>query len=143
MTRSGARLCSVAAALAVVGERWALLALREIFYGVRRFDAITRNTGAPRDILSARLKSLVEHGVLERVSYSDHPPRYEYRLTEPGRDLRPVLLSLMKWGDRYLVDEPPVVWEHDCGADLDPTLACRSCGEEVEGRDLSPRFSAF
>jgi DNA-binding HxlR family transcriptional regulator len=138
----GARVCSVAAALAVVGERWSLLALREVFYGVRRFDAIARNTGAPRDILSARLKALVEHGVLERVRYNDHPPRYEYRLTGKGRDLRPVLLSLMKWGDRYLLGEPPVVWEHHCGADLDPTLVCRSCGEEVTGRDLSPRFSA-
>jgi DNA-binding HxlR family transcriptional regulator len=135
-------VCSVAAGLAVVGERWSLLALREVFYGVRRFDAIARNTGAPRDILSARLKGLIEHGVLERSPYSDRPPRYEYRLTDKGRDLRPVLLALMKWADRHVMAEPPVVWEHECGADLDPTLVCRSCGEEVTGRDLAPRFSS-
>ncbi|HTF52807.1 MAG TPA: helix-turn-helix domain-containing protein, partial [Pseudonocardia sp.] len=79
------RECSIANALAVIGERWSLLALREVFFGVRRFDQIQRNTGASRDILAARLRTLVEHGVLRKVQYEQHPPRYEYVLTEAGQ----------------------------------------------------------
>ncbi|MEV7007881.1 helix-turn-helix domain-containing protein [Streptosporangium sp. NPDC051022] len=134
------RQCSVADALGVVGEKHSLLVLREVFFGVRRFDAMVRNIGAPRDILAARLRHLVEAGVLEKVPYSERPPRFEYHLTDAGQDLRPVLLALMKWGDRYLADRPPIVWEHSCGADLDPVIVCRACGQEPAAGSLTPHF---
>jgi DNA-binding HxlR family transcriptional regulator len=133
------RECSIANALSIVGERWSLLALREVFFDVRRFDAIARNTGASRDILAARLRKLVETGLLERRQYEEHPPRYEYVLTEAGRGLHGVLMSLMAWGDRYVTEgEPPTVWEHECGAVLEPRTVCAHCGETVTGRSLKP-----
>jgi len=136
-----ARPCSIADTLGVIGEKYSLLVLREIFYGVRRFDAITRNIGAPRDVLAARLRHLVEAGVLEKVPYSERPPRFEYRPTAAGRELRPVLLMLMDWGDRHLADHPPVVFQHTCGADLQPIVVCRACGHETSSRSLTPHFT--
>jgi DNA-binding HxlR family transcriptional regulator len=135
------RTCSVARTLDVVGEKWALLAIREVFLGCRRFEEMVRNTAAPRDTLAARLKTLVEHGVLARRQYSEHPPRDEYILTDAGRDLYPVILGLLQWGDRHLADEagPPMTLEHHCGAALDPVMVCRACGESVDARDVSRR----
>lgn len=127
------RECSIANALEVVGEKWSLLAMREVFWGVRRFDQIARNTGASRDILAARLRKLVEVGLLDRVPYEEHPPRYEYVLTEAGRGLHAVLLTLMDWGDRYVTQgEPPTVWQHDCGQVLAPQVTCAHCARPVE-----------
>jgi DNA-binding HxlR family transcriptional regulator len=132
------RACSIARTLELIGEKWALLALREVFLGVRRFDAIQANTGAPRDILSARLRKLTAGGLLERRQYQERPARFEYRLTQAGRELLPVLLTLMQWGDRHLADgHPPLTYRHRCGADLDPVLVCGACGEPVERRDLT------
>src|ERR1051326_4581484 len=91
------RACSIARTLEIVGEKWALLAVREIFLGNRKFDEMVRNTGAPRDTMAARLRVLVAAGILERRQYSEHPPRHEYRLTPAGRDLYPVILTLMRW----------------------------------------------
>jgi DNA-binding HxlR family transcriptional regulator len=127
------RECSVARALEIVGEKWALLAVREIFLGNRKFDEMVRNTGAPRDTMAARLRVLVAAGILERRQYSEHPPRHEYRLTQAGRDLYPVILTLMRWGDKYLAPEdgPPMVLEHKCGERLSAQLVCESCGEPV------------
>jgi DNA-binding HxlR family transcriptional regulator len=95
------RVCSIARALELVGDRWSLLVLREINFGVRRFNDIRRNTGAPRDTLTTRLRELEEHGVIERRRYSEHPPRDEYVLTEAGNAITPVLRSLRQWGDRF------------------------------------------
>jgi DNA-binding HxlR family transcriptional regulator len=106
---------------------------------VRRFEEIQRNTGAARNILSDRLRTLVEHGTLERRQYQDRPPRFEYRLTEKGLDLYPVLIALMQWGDTHASDEtgPPVVLEHrSCGHRTTPTLACSECGEALTARDM-------
>ncbi len=126
------RNCSIANALAVVGERWSLLALREVMFGVHRFDQIARNTGASRDILTTRLRGLVAAGVLERRQYETRPPRFEYVLTESGRALNTVLLALMEWGDRYVTEgEPPTVWRHECGAELHSRTVCAACGEDV------------
>ncbi|MCW2864396.1 MAG: HxlR family transcriptional regulator [Actinoallomurus sp.] len=136
------RPCSVANTLSVIGEKYSLLVLREVFFGVRRFNDIARNTGAPRDVLTARLNHLVEAGVLEKVPYSERPLRHKYVPTEAGRELQGVLLTLMAWGDRHLSDRPPVVFEHSCGADLDPMVVCRDCGEKVGPRSLTPRFQA-
>ncbi|MGY0235144.1 winged helix-turn-helix transcriptional regulator [Longispora urticae] len=125
------RPCSVAAALQLLGEKWALLAVREITYGNHRFVDIVRNTGAPRDRMAARLRGLVEAGILERRQYSERPERHEYLLTEAGAELRPVMLALLSWGDKWLADTPPVTVEHACGQLLDPVTTCRACGEEV------------
>jgi len=139
MARTG-RECSIANALAVIGERWTLLALREVMLGVRRFDQIVRNTGASRDILAARLRKLVEHGVLEKRQYELHPPRYEYVPTEAGRALQPILLNLMEWGDRYVTECPaPTVLEHTCGAELHPRTVCAHCGQPVAAENIRPR----
>jgi DNA-binding HxlR family transcriptional regulator len=125
------RPCSIAAALAVVGERWALLAIREISFGNYRFDQIARNTGAARDILTARLRSLEDAGVIYRRRYREHPPRFEYHLTEAGKGLRPALNALRVWGDRWIVEEPPVVVTHSCGHPLDEVSVCGHCGNPV------------
>jgi DNA-binding HxlR family transcriptional regulator len=133
------RPCSVAAALSLVGEKWSLLAVREISFGNKRFDEIARNTGAPRDRLTARLRALESAGVVERHRYSEHPPRYEYELTEAGRELRVVLQALRAWGDKWAVDTPPSTFTHSCGHDLDVELTCRHCGQEVRGDSLKLR----
>jgi DNA-binding HxlR family transcriptional regulator len=127
------RVCSVARTLEVVGEKWALLAVREVFLGDRRFDEIVRRTGAPRDTMAARLRALVAAGILERRLYSEHPARYEYHLTQAGRDLYPVILTLMHWGDTHLAgdDGPPLVLEHACGRRLEALVVCEACREPV------------
>jgi DNA-binding HxlR family transcriptional regulator len=133
------RPCSVAAALNLIGEKWALLAVREIAFGNKRFDAIARNTGAPRDRLAARLRALEAGGVVTRRQYSEHPPRYEYELTEAGQELRGVLTALRGWGDKWMVDSPPTVFDHVCGHELDPAVVCRHCGAEIYPGDLTVR----
>jgi DNA-binding HxlR family transcriptional regulator len=102
------RPCPIAAALELVGERWALLIVREIALGANRFSAIVRGTGAPRDRIAARLRTLEEAGVVTRVPYQTAPPRDEYRLTESGRGLLPVLDALLAWGADHAVasDDP-------------------------------------
>ncbi|MET9952739.1 helix-turn-helix domain-containing protein [Streptomyces sp. NPDC006339] len=141
--KAAPRPCSIADTLALVGEKYSLLVLREVSLGVHRFDRIARNTGAPRDILTARLKRLVEAGILEKVAYSERPPRYEYRATPAGRELGPVLMTLMAWGDRHLhPDDRPVVLEHRCGAVLSPRVVCASCGEEADRASLTTHVRA-
>ncbi|MFD0277526.1 winged helix-turn-helix transcriptional regulator [Kitasatospora sp. NPDC127111] len=134
------RPCSIAAALHVVGEKWALLAVRELLYGNHRFDRIARNTGAPRDRLTARLRALEEAGVVERRAYSERPPRFEYHLTEAGRDLVPLTQALLSWGDRWVQTEPPVGLRHTPDGHpphpYDPAWVCRTCGEEGNRADL-------
>src|ERR1700743_3122140 len=104
------RICSIADALEVVGERWSLLVLREISFGVHRFTDIQVNTGAPREPLALRLRKLEEAGVIERRQYSDHPPRDEYLLTPAGRELTPVLTALREWGERHVTPAPANAW---------------------------------
>jgi DNA-binding HxlR family transcriptional regulator len=120
------RPCPIAASLEVVGERWSLLVVREVALGNHRFSEIARGTGAPRDRLSARLRTLVAAGVLE------HRPDGGYHLTEAGRDLVPALQALLQWGNRWLAEEPPVVLEH-AGHRVDAEWVCRVCGEPVAG----------
>ncbi|MEV4447460.1 winged helix-turn-helix transcriptional regulator [Streptomyces mirabilis] len=134
-----ARPCSIADTLAVVGEKYSLLVLREVSLGATRFDQLVRNIGAPRDVLTARLKRLVDAGVLEKVEYSDRPKRYEYRPTQAGLELEPVLHTLMAWGDRHLQKGGfrPMVLEHTCGHELVPQVVCRECGEVVEHGHLT------
>ncbi|WP_338675245.1 helix-turn-helix domain-containing protein [Streptomyces sp. SCSIO 30461] len=136
------RPCSIAATLAVVGEKYALLVLREVLLGVRRFDRIARNTGAPRDVLTARLRRLVEAGVLEKVPYSERPLRHEYVPTDAGLELQPVLLALMDWGDRHLSEHPPTVLVHECGEELGPVVVCAGCGAAATPDSLTARVEA-
>ncbi|WP_255621759.1 helix-turn-helix domain-containing protein [Pseudonocardia sp. DSM 110487] len=127
----GVRPCSLAGALEVLGERWSLLALREIGYGVHRFARIAGYTGVSRDILADRLRKLEAAGVVERRLYSEHPPRHEYHFTEAGRELFPVMLALSLWGDRWAVDTPALTRRHSCGQPLQVDLLCHHCGRPV------------
>ncbi len=128
--------CSVAGTLAVVGEKWSLLVLREAFLGVRRFADFQLALGAPKAVLTDRLATLVREGVLCRVPYQDEGARqrHEYRLTDKGRDLYPTLVALMQWGDRHLAGgPPPLAVEHaGCGAPVRVALVCDE-GHEVAG----------
>jgi DNA-binding HxlR family transcriptional regulator len=103
----GPRICPIADALELVGDRYALLILRELAFGVRRFSDIRRNTGAPRETLSARLRKLEDTGLIARRRYSEHPPRDEYVPTDAGRAITPVLQSLRRWGEQYAPARPP------------------------------------
>jgi len=136
------RPCSIAAALTVLGEKWSLLVVRELALGVHRFDRIQQNTGAPRDILTSRLRRLEAAGVLEKRLYQERPPRHEYRLTESGNELRPILLSIAQWGDRWASPPRVTTWVHSCGGEADVVHTCRACGEEITGRDLTARYAA-
>jgi DNA-binding HxlR family transcriptional regulator len=140
MSTAEPRVCSIARTLDIVGEKWALLAIREVFLGNRRFDEMVHRTGAPRDTLAARLRTLTGAGILERRPYSEHPARYEYHLTKAGRDLYPVIITLMHWGDRYLAgqDGPPLVLEHDCGHQLTAQVICEACGEPLRAGHTRP-----
>ncbi|WP_307786212.1 helix-turn-helix domain-containing protein [Rathayibacter sp. SD072] len=132
------RACPIAAGLEVLGERWSLLVLREIAFGEHRFDRIRAFTGAPRDVLTARLRTLEGHGVIERVAYSERPPRFEYRFTEAGRDAVPVLIALASWGERWARGPSAVQpYRHRCGARLDPVLHCAECGERMDADSVS------
>ena len=129
--------CPVAGTLEVVGERWTLLVLRDVFLGIRRFDDIQRDLGIARNVLQARLECLVDEGVLVKRPYQERPLRCEYRLTEKGADLWPVLVALLQWGDRYTITgERPMVLQHrGCGGELDDRRRCTSCGVDVTVND--------
>lgn len=132
------QVCSIASALEVVGERWSLLIVREVFLGVRRFDEMQADLGIARNVLQTRLTRLVERGVLEKRRYQERPRRYEYRLTDKGLDLWPTLVALMQWGDQHAVPEggPPVLLEHrGCGGSVDEHRLCGRCGERLSARD--------
>jgi DNA-binding HxlR family transcriptional regulator len=131
------RPCSVADALSIVGDRYSLLVVREIGYGYVRFNDLAAYTGAPRDVLTARLRRLEELGVLERRRYSDRPPRFEYHLTAMGQDLRPIVIALKEWGDRHLNrGAEPVVFEHSCGSEFHPLTVCAACREPLQVGEL-------
>jgi DNA-binding HxlR family transcriptional regulator len=131
--------CSIARALELVGERWTLLVLRDIFLGVRRFDALQQDLGVARNVLTTRLERLVEQEILEKVPYQQRPLRHEYRLTEKGLDLWPVIVELLRWGDRHAAPSagPPVILRHrDCGGELGERRICTRCGKPLERRDV-------
>ncbi|MFI2103924.1 winged helix-turn-helix transcriptional regulator [Isoptericola sp. NPDC019693] len=131
--------CSIARTLHVVGEVWSPLVLRDVLMGLHRFDQIRADLGVSRKVLTERLGWLVEQGVLDRVPYSDRPPRSEYRLTQRGRELCEVLLVMSAWGDRWLAgpDGPPVVYRHrTCGEATHAEVRCARCGEALHVDDL-------
>ncbi|NHA00272.1 helix-turn-helix transcriptional regulator [Nocardioides sp. W3-2-3] len=129
--------CTLGRTMAILGERWTVVVLREVFLGVRRFDDIRRHTGIPRQVLSARLTTLVEHGILRQEPYRDDGARtrHEYRLTDRGLELQPVLLAIGQWGDRHLADPggPPTRFVHrgDCEEDVHVEVHCAG-GHRIE-----------
>jgi DNA-binding HxlR family transcriptional regulator len=136
--------CTVGRTMAILGERWTFVVLREVFNGVRRFDDISRHSGMPRQVLSNRLALLVEQGLLRREPYRDpgERARHEYRLTEKGFDLYPVLVAVADWGDRYLADPegPPVAFTHrTCGTPVHAELRCADGHLVTRLRDVAPR----
>jgi DNA-binding HxlR family transcriptional regulator len=136
--------CTIGRAMTILGERWTVVVLREVFSGIRRFDDMRERTGIPRQVLTNRLATLVDQGVLRRVPYQDPGSRSrdEYRLTPKGLDLYPVLVAVREWGDRYLADPegPPLVTEHrECGAPVRIQLRC-DAGHDLESpREVVPR----
>jgi len=126
--------CPIAASLERVGERWSLLIIRDVFFGLHRFDELQNDLGIARNVLRDRLTLLVDEGILVKRRYQERPERFEYKLTEKGTDLWPVLHALMSWGDKHapLPDGPPTVVAHrGCGGVLDERRICDRCGELV------------
>ena len=133
------QVCSVARALEVLGDRWTLLVLRDAFSRVRRFEDFQRSLGVARNVLTDRLNRLVDEGILRRVPYQDRPVRFEYRLTDKGRELWPVMMTLMQWGDRHYIEpegRPLVVRHRDCGGEVTGHLSCSKCGAELGPYDV-------
>ena len=129
-----AQPCSLARTVAIIGDRWTLLILRDCFLRVRRFDDFQARLGIGRPILADRLAKLVQNGVLDKVKYQESPTRYEYRLTQRGLDLYPVIMSIVHWGDTHLSGETgrPLLHRHEaCGQIFDPVMTCSECGEAL------------
>ncbi|OTG65033.1 winged helix-turn-helix transcriptional regulator [Acinetobacter silvestris] len=139
----GHQPCSIARTLSVVGDRWTMLILRNAFLGIRRFDDFQQNLGVTRHVLSERLKRLVEHEILVKTPYIDRQERFEYKLTEKGLELYPILLSMATWADTWM-DEglgQPVSYVHNsCGHTFKPTLSCSECGEKVHAKQVKPQL---
>jgi DNA-binding HxlR family transcriptional regulator len=134
--------CSVARTVAVIGDRWTLMILRDGFLGVRRFEDFQARLGISRTITAERLKGLVDEGVLKKVAYQDHPMRFEYRLTDKGHDLYPVIMAVVNFGDRHYAGEagPPLLHRHKaCGCDFHPVTTCSECHAPVGARDVETR----
>ena len=132
--------CSIARTADFLGDWWTPLVLREVFFGTTRFDDMQRALAIGRNVLAERLRRLTREGMLERRRYQDRPPRYEYHLTEKGRDFYPVLLAMMRWGDRWLHGRkgPPVLLRHAaCGKITHGELVCARCHEPIGHLDTS------
>jgi DNA-binding HxlR family transcriptional regulator len=131
--------CSIAKPLSFLGERWTVLVLRDLFLGRRRFDDIQASLGVATNVLSTRLATLAEEGIVERRRYSEHPERFEYVLTEKGRDLQPLLLALLAWGDKYTAENgaPMEVVHGDHAFHMVPT--CSECGEPIDTHNVHSR----
>ena len=126
--------CSIARALEVVGERWTLLVLRDVFLGLHRFDELIASLGVTRTVLTHRLRKLVDEGVLERQRYQERPERFSYHPTEKGRALLPALMGLMRWGDAYYAGPagpPRLLLHRGCGGTLTDTQTCGRCAAPV------------
>jgi DNA-binding HxlR family transcriptional regulator len=134
--------CAIARTWAVIGERWTMMVLRELFRGSHRFEEIQAKLQTGRNVLADRLQQLEADGVIERRQYQDRPVRHEYHLTQKGEDLYPLLLAMLRWGNTYTVDEPPLRLRHkSCRHVVEPRMVCDSCGEELQRRDLRAQFS--
>lgn len=131
--------CPIARTLSVVGDRWTVLILRNAFMRVRRFDDFQATLGIPKHILSVRLKKLVEAEVLKRVPYQDSPTRYEYLLTEQGKQLHPIILLMAEWGNHWLNNGKGALMNFahtDCGHHFHPVVTCSECGEAIHPKKV-------
>jgi DNA-binding HxlR family transcriptional regulator len=129
--------CSLARSLELVGDWWTPLIIRDLYLGLRRFDDLAANLGISRNLLTTRLRDLVDSGIVERVRYSERPPRDRYRLTEAGRDFVPILAALTAWGDRWTPppEGPPLLYGHD-GHRCTPTVCCSTCRQPITADNL-------
>lgn len=131
--------CSVARTLSVIGDRWTMLILRDCFMKVRRFDEFQARLGIGRPILADRLQKLVDNFVLTKMAYQTNPLRYEYRLTQKGLDLHPVIMAIVHWGDVHMAGKKgrPVLHMHTtCGHHFDPVQVCSVCAETLNPREI-------
>ncbi|MEP5763264.1 MAG: helix-turn-helix domain-containing protein [Halieaceae bacterium] len=134
--------CSVARTLAVIGDRWTLLILRDAFLGTRRFEAFQRSLGISRHRLSDRLNKLVQQGVFNREAYQQRPQRFEYRLSRKGLALYPVMMTIAQWGNEWCDDGngAPIEYLHrSCGQHTHAVLSCSECGERLQPAEVSPQ----
>ncbi|MBO9522867.1 MAG: helix-turn-helix transcriptional regulator [Nocardioidaceae bacterium] len=137
----GEEPCAIARTVDIIGDRWTPLVLRDVALGVTRFDAIQRDLGLSRKVLTQRLQHLLDHEVVTRTPYQDNPVRYDYTLTEKGLDLAMVLVAIQSFGDRWMFgpEESPLRWRHlGCGEISGAVLACEHCGEQVRPGDAVP-----
>jgi DNA-binding HxlR family transcriptional regulator len=135
----GTQVCSIARTMSILGDRWTMLVMREVFIGTTTFDGFVAYTGATPQVVSARLKRLVEAGVLKKKPIAGSKGRSEYLLTEMGQDLHPIICTMMVWGDKWLSDgrgRPHVLRHTGCGCTTSPKLACDACGEFVSRKTL-------
>jgi DNA-binding HxlR family transcriptional regulator len=132
---------SIAKTLELIGDRWTMLIVRDVFRGRRRFEELRGDLGIARPVLSERLTKLVGGGILTKVRYEDHPPRYEYHLTEMGLELSPALVALMRWGDRWLAGAAPgvVLYHRACGTELEQGFWCPKCATTFGPRAIKSR----
>jgi DNA-binding HxlR family transcriptional regulator len=131
--------CSVARTIAIIGDRWTLLILRECFLRTRRFEGFQSALGITRHLLAERLKKLVRTGILRRIPYQESPIRHEYILTQKGLDLYPIIMAIVHWGDTHMVDERgrPLLHEHrKCGKMFNPVMVCSECGEPLHAKEV-------
>ena len=136
------RPSSVSRTLGILTDRWTFLVIREAFFGVRRFDMFQDNLGIAPNILTDRLNRLVNQGILRREKYKELPDRYEYRLTEAGRDLYMPLIQMLRWGDRWLAQAPPLLLHHtNCDHDFEPVIACDHCHQAIDPHDMRYRLT--
>lgn len=138
-TAFGDMTCSIARTLDVIGEPWSPLILRDIYVGINRFERLQEDLGISRKVLTERLRWLTESGVVEKQEYATRPTRYEYALTDKGRELCDLLLVMVRWGDRWLAGEagPPVLYRHHtCGQISHVELRCSVCHEPMPATSL-------
>ena len=131
--------CSLARTVSVIGDRWTLLILRDCFLRVRRFEEFQARLGITRPLLAGRLRKLVKDAVLAKVPYQQRPLRYEYRLTEKGIDLYPIVMSIVHWGDVHMAGKKgrPLLHRHEtCGRTFDPVMICSACREVIDPRQV-------
>ncbi len=131
--------CTIARSAALLGDHWNLLLIRQACLGTRRFDDFQQELGIGRNILTRRLNQLVEEDVFRRVEYSEHPPRFEYRLTAKGRDAYPILAAMAAWGDRWLVGDEgtPLILHHTaCDHDMQAVVVCSECDAPLDVREV-------
>ena len=138
--------CSVARSLAVVGDRWTLMIVRDLFLGATQFEQLRRSLKISRTVLTDRLNLLETEGVVTKRPYQEKPTRYRYLLTTKGMDLYPIIMTLVSWGDKHYAGEegPPVLYEHrTCGHDFKPVLTCSECRDDLAPLDTRVHFAEF